>query len=96
MFADLNYSSLKTFAFILHKIFKTIYTRVKIDNDKLNEFKTMLKNNKDIPIIYIPTHRSYIDFLLMSYVLYANNEKVPHIVAGEDFLSMKGVNTLLR
>jgi hypothetical protein len=42
MFADMNYTSLKTFAYILHKIFKTIYTRVKIDNEKLKEFKIML------------------------------------------------------
>jgi glycerol-3-phosphate O-acyltransferase len=30
----------------------------------------------------MPSHRSYIDFLIMSYILFAYNLPLPHIAAG--------------
>jgi glycerol-3-phosphate O-acyltransferase len=48
------------------------------------------------PIIFCPTHRSYIDFLLLSFVLYYYDMEVPHICAGEDFLNIIIVNQILR
>lgn len=48
------------------------------------------------PIIFCPTHRSYIDFLLLSLVLYYYKIECPHICAGEDFLNIMIVNNLLR
>jgi glycerol-3-phosphate O-acyltransferase len=48
------------------------------------------------PLIIIPTHRSYIDFLIMSYVFFGYGIKVPHIAAAEDFLNMAVVHILLR
>lgn len=59
-------------------------------------FKRLVKNNPDTPVVIIPTHRSYVDFLLMSYVLFAEQLTVPNIVSGDDFLKMKGVAGLLR
>ncbi len=47
-------------------------------------------------VILCPTHRSYIDFLLVSYIMFTLKMKIPHICAGEDFLEMKFVNHLLR
>jgi len=47
-------------------------------------------------LIIIPTHRSYIDFLIMSYVFFGYGLKVPHIAAAEDFLNMAVVHILLR
>ena len=48
------------------------------------------------PLVIIPTHRSYIDFLIMSYVFFGYGIKVPHIAAAEDFLNMAVVHILLR
>jgi glycerol-3-phosphate O-acyltransferase len=46
--------------------------------------------------MFCPTHRSYIDFLLVSLVLYYYKIEVPHICSGEDFLNIMIVNNLLR
>lgn len=48
------------------------------------------------PVIIVPTHKSYIDFLIVSFVLFAYDIPVPHIAAGEDFLGLSFVATLLR
>jgi len=55
----------------------------------------MCENRKG-PLIFCPTHRSYVDFLLLSAVLFFYNMEVPHICAGEDFLGITGVVHLLR
>ena len=47
---------------------------------------------RDGPIIFIPTHRSYIDFLIIPYVLFAYRLALPHIAAAEDFLSIAFIN----
>jgi glycerone phosphate O-acyltransferase/fatty acyl-CoA reductase len=48
------------------------------------------------PLILIPTHRSYIDFLICSYVLFAYRQQCPHIATAEDFLQMAVIPTILR
>jgi IS1 family transposase len=34
-------------------------------------------------VILVPSHRSYIDFLILSYILFAYDICIPHIAAGE-------------
>ena len=46
-------------------------------------------------IIYVPCHRSHIDYLLLSYVLYENGLTPPHIAAGKN-LNLPIVGPLLR
>jgi glycerone phosphate O-acyltransferase len=48
------------------------------------------------PVILCPTHRSYVDFLVLSTVLYHYGLEVPLICAGEDFLSMSFIADILR
>ena len=48
------------------------------------------------PLIFLPTHRSYIDFLIVSYIAFCYKMKVPYIAAGIDFLGIFLVNHLLR
>jgi glycerol-3-phosphate O-acyltransferase len=48
------------------------------------------------PVIFIPTHRSYIDFLVLSTILYYYGMEVPMICSGEDFLAMPFISDLLR
>ena len=37
---------------------------------------------KDNTLVYVPCHRSHIDYLLLSYVVYRVGLTVPHIAAG--------------
>ncbi|OLO03052.1 MULTISPECIES: glycerol-3-phosphate 1-O-acyltransferase PlsB [Salinicola] len=46
-------------------------------------------------LIYVPCHRSHIDYLLLSYVLYREGLMPPHIAAGRN-LDMPVIGALLR
>ena len=37
-------------------------------------------------MVLLPTHRSYVDFLFISYIFFAHNLPLPYIAAGDDFL----------
>jgi len=36
------------------------------------------------PLIFVPCHKSHMDYLILPYVLYINNLPAPHIVAGKN------------
>ena len=48
------------------------------------------------PLILMPTHRSYIDFILVSYIFFAYKLQAPHIAAMADFLNVTFVHHILR
>ncbi|XP_028254316.1 dihydroxyacetone phosphate acyltransferase-like, partial [Parambassis ranga] len=48
------------------------------------------------PVVLLPSHRSYMDFLLMSYILYTYDLALPVIAAGMDFMGMRFVGEMLR
>ena len=72
--------SIRMFGWFLHKVFKTIYEKVVVNKSDIMKIKN-LDEKKVGPLIIIPTHRSYIDFLIMSYVFFGYGIKVPHIAA---------------
>lgn len=95
MFSDYSMSSIRMFAWFLHKVFSVIYERVVVDKAALAKIQSHNESSQG-PLIIIPTHRSYIDFLIMSYIFFGNGIKCPHIAAAEDFLNMAVIHILLR
>ncbi|CAF1426471.1 unnamed protein product [Adineta steineri] len=47
-------------------------------------------------IIYLPTHRSYMDFIILTYVCFEYNIPMPCIAAAQDFLGLGLLANLLR
>ena len=78
---------------VINKMLHQIYSSVLINEKSLNHLKSTFGNCQ---VIYLPSHRSYADFMLMSYVCFCYNIEVPAIAAGMDFHGMMGVGELLR
>ena len=95
LFANYSLPILRLFAWTLNKIFKQIYEKVVVDEHSLERIMN-IDNRVHGPIVLIPTHRSYIDFLIVSYIFFAYGIKCPHIAAAEDFLSIKFIHKVLR
>ena len=75
---------------LLTWVWNKIYNGVNVYN-----IERLQNANKDNEIIYVPCHRSHIDYLLLSYVLYHNGLQVPHIAAGIN-LNMPIAGPILR
>ena len=61
------------------------------------KYKSLLKNKmnliqlfstlqKNIPVLYLPTHRSHMDYILMTYILWNCDIKAPYVAAGDNLL----------
>ena len=48
------------------------------------------------PVLLLPNHRSYMDFLVISFVFFNHGLPTPAIASGADFLGMGPVSWLLR
>lgn len=39
---------------------------------------------QNVPMIFLPVHKSHIDYLLITLILFCHNIKAPHIAAGNN------------
>jgi glycerol-3-phosphate O-acyltransferase len=88
--ADYSHPVVRSASFLLTTVWNRIYRGVLVHHlDKVKQ---------DAPgheVIYVPCHRSHMDYLLLSYLLYTKGIVPPHIVAGVN-LNLPVVGTLLR
>ena len=54
------------------------------DGVKVHHFERVRKLAADYEIIYAPCHRSHVDYLLLSYVIYKRGLSIPYIAAGDN------------
>jgi glycerol-3-phosphate O-acyltransferase len=88
--SDYSHSTVRFADKALTRLWTQLYDGVDVHN-----FSTVRELAKDYEIIYTPCHRSHIDYLLLSYVIYRRGLMVPYIAAGDN-LNMPFVGQILR
>ncbi len=88
--SDYSYSAVRFAETALTRLWTQLYDGVEVHN-----FSTVRELAKDYEIIYTPCHRSHIDYLLLSYVIFKRGLRVPYIAAGDN-LNLPFVGQLLR
>lgn len=79
--ADITFFWVRFFGVFLRILWKRFYTF--IDVRGVAKVEQTLVERKKATLVYIPTHRSHIDYLLLSYILSEfSGLKIPHIAAG--------------
>ena len=87
-----NYSqAFVTFmAMALGRLWNSLY-----DGVQLEHLENLSAVGDGVEIIYVPCHRSHMDYLLLSYIIYRKGFAVPHVAAGAN-LNMPLIGRLLR
>ncbi len=75
--SDYSYPVIRILARFMTWLWTRLYDGVEVGN-----FETASSVAADHEIIYVPCHRSHIDYLLMSYLVFNQGLMVPHIAAG--------------
>ncbi len=76
--ADYRASTLRVGDRVLRWLWNKLYKGIKVNNaDMLRDLA-----QKGHEIVYVPCHRSHMDYLLLSYVIYQQGLAPPHIAAG--------------
>ncbi|HEY9540021.1 MAG TPA: glycerol-3-phosphate 1-O-acyltransferase PlsB, partial [Luteimonas sp.] len=88
--ADYSHPVVRSASFLLTTVWNRIYRGVLVHH--LDRFKAVAPGHE---IVYVPSHRSHMDYLLLSYLLYDRGIVPPHIVAGVN-LDLPVIGTILR
>jgi glycerol-3-phosphate O-acyltransferase len=88
--ADYSHPVVRSVSFLLTSVWNRIYRGVLVHH--LDTVKQAAPGHE---VVYVPSHRSHMDYLLLSYLLYTRGIVPPHIVAGIN-LDLPVIGTLLR
>lgn len=66
---------------ILSRLWCTIYDNFVVDQAGLAQIREIACR---MPFVIIPCHRSHVDYLIFSYLLYKNNIPLPRVAAGDN------------
>eukprot|EP00794_Sanderia_malayensis_P019889 gene19889-21831_t len=85
--------TIRFMAMLLVNIVKRMFKHVFVNRDGISKVSDAVMY---APLVFIPSHNSYFDFLLTSLVCFAHDLPLPAIASGQDFLNIAIVNGLLR
>ncbi|MGN8249025.1 glycerol-3-phosphate 1-O-acyltransferase PlsB [Pseudomonas sp. SMV7] len=88
--SDYTYTAIRFLEVVLSWFWNKIYDGIKVNH--IEQVQGIAPGNE---VIYVPCHRSHIDYLLLSYLLFRNGLTPPHVAAGIN-LNMPLVGNLLR
>ena len=88
--SDYTYTAIRFLEVVLSWFWNKIYDGIKVSH--IEQVQGIAPGHE---VIYVPCHRSHIDYLLLSYLLFRNGLTPPHIAAGIN-LNMPVIGGLLR
>lgn len=77
--SDLKISYVKNWERALKWVWQNLYDGVDINKEAEEKIRKIARH---YPVVYIPSHKSHVDYFLLSYVLYKMNLPMPLIAAG--------------
>jgi glycerol-3-phosphate O-acyltransferase len=90
MVNDYSYPIIRVFDKFLTWLWTQLY-----DGVEVHHFERVRELAADYEIIYVPCHRSHVDYLLLSYVIYKRGLSIPYVAAGDN-LDVPVLGPLLR
>ena len=88
--ASMSIVAIRIFEVVLAWLWNRLYKGIAVNN-----IQVVKETAQDNAVVYVPCHRSHVDYLLLSYVLYKNGLMPPHIAAGIN-LNMPILGPILR
>lgn len=75
--SDYSYSVVRAFEQFLGWLWTQLY-----DGVQVHHFERVRTLAPDYQVVYVPCHRSHMDYLLLSYIIHNHGLRVPHVAAG--------------
>ncbi|MBW2028415.1 MAG: 1-acyl-sn-glycerol-3-phosphate acyltransferase [Deltaproteobacteria bacterium] len=79
--ADYNITYVQFFHMALTWFWKRLFEGIDVDRSALARVRESARQGT---LIYVPSHKSHIDYLILNYVLYDNHMHTPRIAAGKN------------
>ncbi|XP_073096529.1 glycerol-3-phosphate acyltransferase 1, mitochondrial isoform X2 [Manis javanica] len=82
MVATVSPAMIRLTGWVLLKLFNSFFWNIQIHKGQLEMVKAATETN--LPLIFLPVHRSHIDYLLLTFILFCHNIKAPYIASGNN------------
>jgi len=79
--ADYSTTYVHIFHSALTWLWKRIFERIEVDSLELAKVREWARRG---PLIFVPSHKSHVDYLVLNYILYKHHTHVPRIAAGKN------------
>lgn len=93
--ARTSFEMLHVFGWFLNWVFNRVFKGVEVDAAGMRRVKDAARLSRRAPLILVPSHKSHMDYLVISWVFYRNEFIPPHIAAGSN-LSFFPLGSILR
>ncbi|KAL3981922.1 Acyltransferase family protein [Acanthocheilonema viteae] len=84
---------IRSVGYVIAKTIRIIYSGVYFNDEQLLRIREYSTTD---PIIFMPTHRSYMDFLIVSLLCFNHNLSPPAVATGMDFMASRFLGETLR
>ncbi|KAK2507106.1 hypothetical protein MC885_000488, partial [Smutsia gigantea] len=86
MVATVSPAMIRLTGWVLLKLFNSFFWNIQIHKGQLEMVKaaTEARISTNLPLIFLPVHRSHIDYLLLTFILFCHNIKAPYIASGNN------------
>lgn len=88
--SDMSHPTIRVLARLLRWFWNQIY-----DGIEVHGLEALEEVSASHTLVYVPSHRSHLDYLLLSYLLYYRGFMIPHIAAGDN-LNLPILGPILR
>jgi len=88
--ANYSHAFITVLARLLSRLWNRLYDGVELHHEEI--LSEVAQGNE---LVFVPCHRSHMDYLLLSYIIYVTGFPVPHIAAGVN-LNMPVIGRFLR
>lgn len=79
--ANFNMAYIEFFHLALTWFFRKLFDGIDVDTEGIARVRERARRG---PLVYVPSHKSHIDYLVLNYVLYNYNMHIPRIAAGKN------------
>lgn len=83
MVASVSPGLIRLTGWVLLKLFNSFFWNIQIHKGQLEMVKKAATEMK-MPLVFLPVHKSHIDYLLLTFILFCHNIKAPHIASGNN------------
>lgn len=81
---EIHLAAVRTMAWSVHKMFTNIFEKLTVNTPMMEQLREIEK--RSIPIVLLPTRRSYLDFMVVSYISFCYKLRQPNLMADEALL----------
>jgi glycerol-3-phosphate O-acyltransferase len=85
-------TTIRALAMLLDRVFNRIYAGLEVDTQGLKRIRELTKSGS---VVLLPSHKSHVDYLVLSFIMFEHNLPLPMIAAGDN-LSFFPLGPVLR